>query len=167
MARLLGAISRSNGQTPEAPLEPLEHRGSNPMPSRGIAYQPRVTTLRLHPEKQTRVLKERRIAACLGHRPRPTLFGVPSERTSSLGCASPHRPFRPVAVGTRVTPRPPHRSRRAELPHRAPTLSGGAIEAFFWIRVDDLRSWQPAVGVERHFAPRASPLVGKPLSNRV
>ena len=64
-----------------------------------------------------------------------------------------------VAVGTRVTPRPPHKSRRAKLPHRAPTLSGGAIEAFFRIRVDDLRSWQPAVGVERHFAPCESPLV--------
>jgi hypothetical protein len=30
-----------------------------------------------------------------------------------------------VAVGTRVTPCPPHRSRRAELPHRALTLSYG------------------------------------------
>jgi hypothetical protein len=28
-----------------------------------------------------------------------------------------------VAVGTRVTPSPPHRSRRAALPHRALTLS--------------------------------------------
>ncbi len=28
----------------------------------------------------------------------------------------------PVAVGTRVTPGPPHRSRRAGLPHRAPAL---------------------------------------------
>ena len=30
-----------------------------------------------------------------------------------------------VAVGTRVSPSPPHRSRRAELPHRALTLSDG------------------------------------------
>ncbi len=27
-----------------------------------------------------------------------------------------------IAVGTRVTPRPPHRSRRALLTHRAPAL---------------------------------------------
>ena len=53
-----------------APLEPLEHHGSNPMPCRGIAYQPRVQTLGIHPEKETRVLKERRIAACLEPRPR-------------------------------------------------------------------------------------------------
>ena len=41
------------------------------MPQRGIAYQPRVQTLGILPEKETRVLKERRIAACLGYRPRP------------------------------------------------------------------------------------------------
>lgn len=29
---------------------------------------------------------------------------------------------RKIAVGTRVTPRPPHRSRRALLTHRAPAL---------------------------------------------
>ena len=52
-----------------APLEPIDHHVSDPMPQRGIAYQPRVPTLGLHPEKQTRVLKERRIAACLGRRP--------------------------------------------------------------------------------------------------
>jgi hypothetical protein len=33
----------------------------DPMPCRGIAYQPRVQTLGIHPEKETRVLKERRI----------------------------------------------------------------------------------------------------------
>jgi hypothetical protein len=34
---------------------------SRSMPCRGIAYQPRVPTLGIHPEKQPRVLKERRI----------------------------------------------------------------------------------------------------------
>ena len=29
-----------------------------------------------------------------------------------------------VAAGTRIAPRPPHRSRRALLTHRAPTLDG-------------------------------------------
>ena len=32
----------------------------------------------------------------------------------------------PVAVGTRIAPRPPHRSVRAELPHTAPALSHDA-----------------------------------------
>ena len=39
-------------------------------------------------KKQTRVLKERRIAAGLGSRPRLFLCGVPSEHTYSLGCGS-------------------------------------------------------------------------------
>ena len=42
------------------------------MPQRGIAYQPRVQTLGSPPEKETRVLKERRIVASLGPRPRPS-----------------------------------------------------------------------------------------------
>ena len=42
------------------------------MPQRGIAYQPRVQTLGIHPAKKTRVLKERRIAAGLEPRPRPS-----------------------------------------------------------------------------------------------
>jgi hypothetical protein len=54
------------------------------MPQRGIAYQPRVQTLGIFPEKQTRVLKERRIIANLGPRPRPSLCDVPSEHTDSL-----------------------------------------------------------------------------------
>ena len=33
------------------------------MPQRGIAYQPRVPTLGMPPEEETRVLKERRIGA--------------------------------------------------------------------------------------------------------
>ena len=41
-----------------------------------------------HPEKETRVLKERRIVAGLGLRPRLFLCGVPSEHTDSLGCGS-------------------------------------------------------------------------------
>jgi hypothetical protein len=43
---------------------------SDSLPQRGIAYQPRVQPWE-YPEKQTRVLKERRIAGSLGHRPRP------------------------------------------------------------------------------------------------
>ena len=39
-----------------------------------------------------------------------------------------------VAVGTRISPRPPHRSRRALLTHRAPP-SGFGVEAVTWQRV--------------------------------
>ena len=39
-----------------------------------------------------------------------------------------------VAVGTRISPRPPHRSRRALLTHRAPPLGFG-VEAVTWQRV--------------------------------
>ena len=39
-----------------------------------------------------------------------------------------------VAVGTRISPRPPHRSRRALLTHRAPPLGSG-VEAVTWQRV--------------------------------
>jgi hypothetical protein len=39
-----------------------------------------------------------------------------------------------VAVGTRIAPRPPRRSRRALLTHRAPP-SGFGVEAVTWQRV--------------------------------
>jgi hypothetical protein len=80
----------------------------DPMPCRGIAYQPRVPTLGIHPKKQPRVLKERRIGRVLRTSappilqvssfipqsfypvlpPRFSLCGVPSEHTDSLGCIS-------------------------------------------------------------------------------
>src|SRR6202051_4615610 len=41
-----------------------------------------------------------------------------------------------VAVGTEITLRPPHRSRRALLTHRAPALDGDG-EPLFWPRVED------------------------------
>jgi hypothetical protein len=47
------------------PIPCLNHV-SDSMPCRGIAYQPTVQTLGIDPEKQTRVLKEGRIAAGLG-----------------------------------------------------------------------------------------------------
>ena len=36
-----------------------------------------------------------------------------------------------VAVGMRVSPHPPHRSRRAALPHRAPASGNDAIADYF------------------------------------
>ena len=58
------------------------------MPQRGIAYQPRVQTLGIHPAKKTRVLKERRIAAGLEPRPRPS-YAVFLQNTPSLWVAVP------------------------------------------------------------------------------
>src|SRR6202162_6102377 len=50
-----------------------------------------------------------------------------------------------VAVGTRIAPRPPHRSRRALLTHRAPP-SGSGVEAVTgqWVQYPDRR--EEAVG---------------------
>ena len=50
-----------------------------------------------------------------------------------------------VAVGTAVSRRPPHRSRRAGLPHRAPALDDEA-QSRLRIRLTDARGWQPSVG---------------------
>jgi hypothetical protein len=47
-----------------------------------------------------------------------------------------------VAVGMRVSPHHPHRSRRAELPHRALASSNDA-EAEHWIRVTDSGGRKP------------------------
>jgi|WetSurMetagenome_2_1015567.scaffolds.fasta_scaffold389445_1 hypothetical protein len=47
-----------------------------------------------------------------------------------------------VAVGMRVSPHPPHRSRRAELPHRA-LAAGDDAEADHWIRVTDSGGRKP------------------------
>src|SRR5437870_10837723 len=47
-----------------------------------------------------------------------------------------------VAVGTPVTQRPPHRSRRAALPHRAPA-SGRDAQALRGIRMKDMGFGEP------------------------
>ena len=46
---------------------------------------------------------------------------------------------RAVAVGTEIALRPPHRSRRALLTHRAPTLDGDE-EPLLWPRMQD--AWE-------------------------
>jgi len=46
------------------------------------------------------------------------------------------------AVGTPVTRRPPHRSLRAELPHKAPT-SGTDAQSLFGIRMKGSHRWEP------------------------
>src|SRR5438132_1756190 len=58
-----------------------------------------------------------------------------------------------VAVGTEISLRPPHRSRRALLTHRAPTLDGDE-EPLFWPRVQDAWERQVPVSDLLHSRPR-------------
>jgi hypothetical protein len=60
-----------------------------------------------------------------------------------------------VAVGTEIALRPPHRSRRALLTHRAPTLDGDE-EPLFGPRVQDAWERQVPVSDLLHSRPRES-----------
>ena len=62
---------------------------------------------------------------------------------------------RAVAVGTEITLRPPHRSRRALLTHRAPTLDGDE-EPLLWPRMQDAWERQVPVSDRLHSRPRKS-----------
>src|SRR5262245_3965889 len=51
----------------------------------------------------------------------------------------------PIAVGTVITDRPPHRSVRAQLRHTAPTLGGdGEADARPWVK--NLGLWEKVIG---------------------
>jgi hypothetical protein len=58
-----------------------------------------------------------------------------------------------VAVGTEISLRPPHRSRRALLTHRAPTLDGDE-EPLFRPRMQDAWKRQMPVSDLLHSRPR-------------
>jgi hypothetical protein len=60
-----------------------------------------------------------------------------------------------VAVGTEITLRPPHRTRRALLTHRAPTLDGDE-EPLLRPRMQDAWEWQVPVSDRLHSGPRQS-----------
>ena len=61
--------------------------------------------------------------------------------------------FRGIAVGTQVTPRPPHRSVRAQLRHTAPTLGGnGKANAWPWMK--DVGFREKVTGQPCHPRPR-------------
>ena len=62
---------------------------------------------------------------------------------------------RAVAVGTEIALRPPHRSRRALLTHRAPTLDGDE-EPFLRPRMQDAWERQVPVSDRLHSKPRQS-----------
>src|SRR5262245_53337819 len=63
-----------------------------------------------------------------------------------------------IAVGTRITPRPPHRSVRARLRHTAPTLGGdGKTNAWPWVK--DLGLREEVSGQLWHPFPRKAVLL--------
>jgi hypothetical protein len=66
-----------------------------------------------------------------------------------------HVPVEEVAVGTEITLRPPHRSRRALLTHRAPTLDSDE-EPLLWPRMQDTWKRQVPVRDRLHSSPRQS-----------
>ena len=58
-----------------------------------------------------------------------------------------------VAVGTEITLRPPHRTRRALLTHRAPTLDSDE-EPLLRPRMQDAWEWQVSISDRLHSGPR-------------
>jgi len=57
-----------------------------------------------------------------------------------------------VAVGTEITLRPPHRTRRALLTHRAPTLDSDE-EPLLRPRMQDAWEWQVSISNRLHSGP--------------
>ena len=67
-----------------------------------------------------------------------------------------------LPLGTRVTLRPPHRSVRAQLRHRAPTLGGdGKANAWPWVK--DLGLREEVIGQLYYPLQRPAPL---PLTSK-
>src|ERR1700688_4284676 len=62
-------------------------------------------------------------------------------------------PMEELAVGTEITLRPPHRTRRALLTHRAPTLDGDE-EPLLRPRMQDAWEWQVTISDRLHPGPR-------------
>jgi hypothetical protein len=58
-----------------------------------------------------------------------------------------------VAVGTEIALRPPHRTRRALLTHRAPTLDSDE-EPLLRPRMQDAWEWQVPISDRLHSGPR-------------
>src|SRR6516225_2092320 len=67
-----------------------------------------------------------------------------------------------VAVGTEIAPRPPHRSRRALLTHRAPP-SGSGVEAMQRLRVQYPDWREEAVGHAGELVPAEERVLTAPF----
>ena len=76
----------------------------------------RVNLKHLFRQIETNPRDSRQIPDRLAHGRLPFRWGFDNDHLGTL------MPFGAVAVGTAIAGRPPHRSRRAVLPHRAPTL---------------------------------------------
>src|ERR1700751_1354751 len=81
---------------------------------------------------------------------------APPNRGSLSHIPGTHVPVEEVAVGTEIALRPPHRSRRALLTHRAPTLDGDE-EPLFGPRVQDAGERQVPDSDLLHSRPRKWP----------
>src|ERR671910_56874 len=97
-------------------------------------------------------------------RPRTEEWPLPDDhprRVCQLGALDPRSPIT-VAVGTAITRRPPHRSRRAELPHRAPA-SGRDVEPPVGTGVPEFWAGQPTRRDPHHpLARQPVPLAAPP-----
>src|SRR6202035_3406013 len=87
------------------------------------------------------------------------LIDLPMDGSPQMDCDNDHlgtsMPVGAVAVGTEITLRPPHRTRRALLTHRAPTLDGDE-EPLLRPRMQDAWEWQVPVSDRLHSGPRQS-----------
>ena len=73
-------------------------------------------------------------------------------------------PVSPVAVGTIIADRPPHRSVRAELPHTAPTLDG-SVKSHVGIWMQDSGSRYPPVEGRSQPVPSRPPALAAAAQN--
>jgi hypothetical protein len=78
---------------------------------------------------------------------------MPRQPSAGAGPVSEWRRVETVAVGMPVTRHPPHRSRRAGLPHRA-LASGNNAETHQRVRMADTRQGNPPGNQALHPSPR-------------
>ena len=96
---------------------------------------------------ETNSRDSRQIPDRLAHGRLPFRWGFDNDHLGTL------MPLGAVAVGTLITERPPHRSRRALLTHRAPTLDGDE-EPLLRPRMQDAWILQVPVRDRLHSGPR-------------
>ena len=90
---------------------------------------------------------------------------VDGDERFSLGYARGNAGFSlDFAVGTRLTPSPPHRSVRARLSHTAPVLGSDGITFEGQGMVGDWQ-WKPLVDKAIHALPRDTGSLASPLEN--
>ena len=96
---------------------------------------------------------------CEATKLRPSVFGSTPRFCGRLPPAAAVK--KAVAVETRIAPRPPRRSRRALLTHRAPPLGSG-VKAVQRLRMQDLDWRKEAAGKFDEFLPAEKRLLTAP-----